>query len=304
MSVFCGCPMHLPERNHLLALVLSLGLHAGAIWGLGHGLLRTTAPPVPPAGPIVFIEVPPPREEPPPPPPPPPLPPTTTPLPRLTKPTLPSAPSDVAQPKPADDRPRAYQDAPPAPTAEEWALASTYTLKNSKRYRHTWGQQVRSLMGTAFEGVDQGIVRFRVEMAPNGTLARLETLWSTSEKVEALARRAVEQMPPLPPTPNGQPLIFEKTVSFSAFTSEEPPVYKNDCLPDPPSYRNPFAWDGQSARVQAEQERAEPLSPEALAECLRQLPQDSIEAEAANDQRQLEQWGSDRLKRVQALPAH
>jgi hypothetical protein len=61
-------------------------------------------------------------------------------------------------------------EAPSAPTAQEWALAANYTLKNSKRYRHTWGQQVRSMMGTAIEGPDQGLVRFRVEIAPDGTL--------------------------------------------------------------------------------------------------------------------------------------
>jgi hypothetical protein len=36
--------------------------------------------------------------------------------------------------------------------------------------------------------------------------------------------------------------------------------------------------------------------PQALADCLRQLPKDSIEAESAHDRRQLEQWGSSRLK--------
>jgi hypothetical protein len=35
------------------------------------------------------------------------------------------------------------------------------------------------MMGTAIEGPDQGVVRFRVEIAPDGSLARLETLWTT-----------------------------------------------------------------------------------------------------------------------------
>jgi hypothetical protein len=75
---------------------------------------------------------------------------------------LQAARETVAQPPPAA-RPQALMDAPPAPTAQEWAQAGTYTLKNSKRYRYTWGQQVRSMMGTAIEGPDQGVVRFRVE---------------------------------------------------------------------------------------------------------------------------------------------
>jgi hypothetical protein len=191
----------------------------------------------------------------------------------------------------------AYRDAPPPPSAEEWALASTYTLKNSKRYRHNWGQQVRSLMGTAHEGPEQGAVRFRIEIAPSGALARLDTLWTTSDTVEQRARTAVQSMPPLPPTPNGKPLIFEKTIVFDAFTTEFPPLYKNDCEPDPPQHSNRFVWDGRSPQVVAQQAVAEKLDPEAYAECLRQLPQDSIEAEAGSDQRQLEQWRSQKLGR-------
>jgi len=62
------------------------------------------------------------------------------------------------------------------------------------------------MMGTAYEGTDEGMVRFRVEIAPNGKLTRLETLWATSSKAEQLARRAVITMPTLPPTPTGKPL--------------------------------------------------------------------------------------------------
>lgn len=96
------------------------------------------------------------------------------------------------------------QPAPPAPTAEEWAFAGKYTLKNSKGYRYTWGKQVRSMMGTAVEGQDSGQVRFRVEISPDGVLARLETLWSTSSVAEQLARKAIESMPPLAANPNRQ----------------------------------------------------------------------------------------------------
>jgi len=188
-------------------------------------------------------------------------------------------------------------DAPPAPSAQEWALAATYTLKNSKRYRHNWGQQVRSLMGTAREGPDQGAVRFRIEIAPSGYLARLDTLWTTSAVVEERARKAVQAMPPLPATPNGKPLIFEKTIVFDAFTAYAPPLYKNDCEPDPMQHGNRFVWDGRSPQVVAAQTEAEKLDPVAYAECLKQLPQDSIEAEAASDERQQKQWASPTLGR-------
>ncbi len=182
--------------------------------------------------------------------------------------------------------------APPAPTVDEWAVAAKYPLKNSKRYRYSWGQQVRSMMGTAVEGPDQGVVRFRVEIAPSGALARLETLWTTSAVAEKLARKAIEDMPALPPTPTGEPLIFEQTISFQPFASDGPPLYKDDCLPDPPVFRNPFAWDGKSPQVRAEPATAKKLDPQVLKECLKLLPQDSIEAESAHDQRLLDQWGA------------
>jgi hypothetical protein len=181
--------------------------------------------------------------------------------------------------------------APTAPTAEEWGFASAYKLKNSKGYRYTWGQQVRSMMGTAVAGPDQGMVRFRVEIAPDGSLARLETLWSTSAAAERLARQAVGSMPRWPPTPTGRPLIFEKTIAFTPFASDGPPLYKDDCLPDPPVFGNPFAWDGKSARVQAQPEPPEKPDAQTLEDCLKQLPRDSIEAESARDQRLMDQWG-------------
>jgi TonB family protein len=220
------------------------------------------------------------------------LPPSLPPLP--TQSDAPSVP-DTAPQLPAPDRPLARMEAPPAPTAQEWVQASTYTLKNSKRYRYTWGQQVRSMMGTAVEGPDQGMVRLRIEIAPDGTLVSVETLWSTSAKAEALARQAIRKLPPLPPTPTGQPLIFEKTISFQPFATDAPPIYKDDCLPDPPRFVNPYAWDGRSPPRPAVQPAGEKLDSQAMAECLQQLPQDSMEAEEAHDRRQLDQWGSDKL---------
>jgi hypothetical protein len=181
--------------------------------------------------------------------------------------------------------------APPPPSAEEWAFAAKYTNKNSKGYRYSWGQQVRSMMGTAIEGPDQGVVRFRVEIAPDGTLAKLETLWTTSDVAEQLARRAIETMPPLPATPTGKPLIFEKTISFTPYANDGPPSYRDDCIPDPPAFRNPFAWDGKSPQIPEAPPMTEPLDPQAMEECLRQLPKDSIEAEMARDQRAMERWG-------------
>ncbi len=197
----------------------------------------------------------------------------------------------------APDKPSASMDAPPAPTAEEWAFAGKYTHKNSKGYRHSWGQQVRSMMGTATEGPDQGVVRFRIEIAPDGHLAKLDTLWSTSAKAEQLARHAIEHMPPLPPTPTGKPLIFEKTISFTPYANDGPPSYKDDCLPDTPAFSNPFAWDGASAPTRKEQPSTPKLDAQAMEECLRQLPKDTLEAEMARDQRIMDQWGSSKTGR-------
>jgi hypothetical protein len=215
--------------------------------------------------------------------------------PKIDVPALPPPPIEAPEVpsvvEPVTPRQPASMAAPPAPTAAEWAFASTYKLKNSKGYRYTWGQQVRSMMGTAVEGPDQGMVRFRIEIAPDGSLTRLDTLWSTSPVAERLARQAIDSMPQWPPTPTGKPLIFEKTISFSPFASDGPPLYKDDCLPDSPVFSNPFSWDGRSARVQAQPEPAEKPNPQTLEDCLQQLPKDSIDAESARDQRLMDQWG-------------
>jgi hypothetical protein len=216
--------------------------------------------------------------------------------PAVPLPTIP-VPNVASVVAPVTPRQPASMAAPPAPTAEEWAFASTYKLKNSKGYRYTWGQQVRSMMGTAVEGPDQGMVRFRIEIAPDGSLTRLDTLWSTSAVAERLARQAIGNMPQWPPTPTGKPLIFEKTISFSPFASDGPPLHKDDCLPDPPAFNNPFAWDGNSGRVQVQAKPVEKADPQALEDCLKQLPQDSIEAESARDRRLLDQWDFNRLGR-------
>lgn len=277
------------RKPYFIAVLLALGLHAVVIGLLVRHLGGKDRPPPPdsPAETVAVIQVVPARQEPVVPAPP------TGRKPRVA----PPAPAEPPPPSVATDRAPAFMEAPPAPSAQEWAQAASYTLKNSKRYRHTWGQQVRSMMGTAVEGADQGLVRFQIEIAPDGRLERLNTLWSTSDAAERLARHAVLNMPPLPPTPTGLPLVFEKTISFQPFDAEGPPIYKNDCLPDPPGFANPFAWDGASPQVRAERAPAPPPDPQALQECLKQLPQDSIEAEQAHDRRQLEQWRSMRLGR-------
>ena len=194
------------------------------------------------------------------------------------------------------DKQPASLAAPSAPTAEEWAFASKYTLKNSKGYRHSFGQQVRSMMGTAVEGPDQGQVRFRIEIAPSGSVTKVETLWKTSDKAEQLARKAITSMPALPPTPTGKPLIFERTISFTPYATNDVPIYRDDCQPDAPAFINPFAWNGKSPQEIKQNKPSEKLSAEALAECLKQLPQDSLEGVSAHNQRQFEQWRSGKLK--------
>lgn len=190
----------------------------------------------------------------------------------------------------------ASMPAPPPPSAEEWQLASTYTLKNSKRYRHNWGQLVRSKMGTAVEGPDQGLVRFRIEIAPDGKIARIEQLWATSEKAAKLAWQALQSLPPLPPTPTGKPLIFEQTISFLPYETGWPPSYKLDCLPDPPVFQNPYVWDGSApqANSQANPDKAVPAdSGPPPAECVTDSTAASIEEEERELKRQMDQsrWG-------------
>lgn len=274
----------------VVGLAISLALHALVFIGAFTHLGAPTDKPDPPAREpkvtVLYIRPPEPEK---------PAPEPAPPPPKAEAPAVPPPPIPVpgvpAAAEPVTPRQPAAMAAPPAPTAEEWAFASTYKLKNSKGYRYTWGQQVRSMMGTAVEGSDQGMVRFRVEIAPNGSLTRLETLWSTSTVAERLARQAIANMPQWPSTPTGKPLIFEKTISFSSFALDGPPLYKDDCLPDPPSFSNPFAWDGRSARLSVPVRPPDEPDPQAMEDCLKQLPKDSIEAESARDQRLMDQWG-------------
>jgi len=187
-------------------------------------------------------------------------------------------------------------EAPPPPSAEEWQLASSYKLKNSKRYRNNWGQLVRSMMGTAVEGPGQGMVRFRIEIAPDGTLANVKELWSTSENASKLAWQAIKSLPPLPPTPTGQPLIFERTISFLPYETGWPPSYTLDCLPEPPAFKNPFAWDGKSPQGQVKHQAPKRVLVDAEAseeKCVTDSTADTIEQEEGEMKRQMEiyRWG-------------
>lgn len=278
------------NRLLFVAVFLSVAVHAMGFALTSHLLKLTDKPEAPePEDEIIVMEVLPPPEK--------------THRPKATRPAPAPPPTPAVDPAiqllsdkpvttPVTEHQPASQAAPPAPTAEEWAFAGRYTLKNSKGYRYSWGQQVRSMMGTAVEGPDQGAVRFRVEIAPDGTLARLETLWTTSAVAERLARQAIHDLPPLPPTPTGRPLIFERTISFSAFAADSPPTYKDDCLPDPPAFNNPYAWDGKSPRLPVKPRPVEKPDPQAMEECLKQLPQDSIEAELGRNQELFGRWGT------------
>lgn len=270
-----------------LAALLVLSLHAVLLLTM-HGALHDFGRRKPPQPDrlVIQLTLPPPEDAAPPPPPPPK--PRTRPQAKPPEPPPTPLQSAVA----VAPHPPASQAAPPPPTAEEWAFAAKYTLRNSKGYRHSWGQQVRSMMGTAVEGPEQGVVRFRIEIAPDGRLTRVDTLWTTSPAVEQRARKAIAALPPLPPTPTGKPLVFERTISFSPFAHDDPPTYDHDCLPQPPAFRNPFVWDGKSPQMRQPPPEPEPaMTAQEMEDCLRQLPQNSIDAEAARDRRAMERWG-------------
>lgn len=271
--------MPTPSTRPLFALTLSLALHAGLLaWSLRPPLPAESAPDV-----VAFKALLVPQTDAPPTPP------------QPTHQPIKSAPLKRARPAPAPlettrapETPYApaTQNAPPAPTAEEWQLASTYTPRNSKRYRHALGQQIRNLMGPAVEGPGQGMVRLRIEIAPDGKLARVEELWSTSEQVSARAREAIRTLPPLPPTPTGKPLVFERTIAFLPYETGWPPSYQLDCLPEPEPFANPFAWNGGTPPA-AVQRAHRPPPPEG---CPPDSTEDTIEAEEDSFKRQMDQW--------------
>lgn len=199
---------------------------------------------------------------------------------------------------PATAKLPATKAAPPAPSAEEWQVAATYTLKNSKRYRYDWGQQVRSMMGTAVEGPQAGLVRFHIEIAPDGKVAQVVELWATSKVAEKLAWKAIRSLPTLPPTPTGKPLIFEETIAFEPFDSGWPPNYKLDYLPDTPPFHNPFAQNAANVAVQqpATMKPEQPVS--AVPHASPDGPAQDIDAEDADMQRQIDVWGRGQMNGV------
>ena len=277
-----------------LSLIVSLALHALLVAGWQLDTFRSRQTPelfeirIAPQAPKVIPE--------------PPTPPPMHGKPKASAPRMTASPdrwnSTLGQDLPAVPAAKtaASLDAPPPPSAEEWQLASTYKLKNSKRYRHNWGQLVRSMMGTAVEGPGQGVVRFRIEIAPDGSLANIKELWSTSETASKLAWQAIKSLPPLPPTPTGQPLIFERTISFLPYETGWPPSYTLDCLPDPPAFKNPFAWDGKSPQAQVRHQAPQPLPGDtdaAREKCVTDSTADTIEQEETELKRQMEiyRWG-------------
>lgn len=258
----------MPYRSRIaIALACSLAVHA---WVFAPWVAIQPPPSLPPLE-ARIKEVPPPEPEP--------EPPKTQPEEeRPAPPVVSKAPGPVKEP--------ASLAAPPAPTAEEWQLASTYAPRNGKRYRHAWGRQVRSMMGTAVEGPDQGMVRFRIHIGPDGKVAKVEELWSTSDKASELAWKAIRKLPPLPPTPSGKPLVFEQTISFLPYETGWPPDYKLDCLPEVEPFKNPFAWDGASPQKVVEREHRPP-PPEG---CPPDSTADTIEEEEQSFKRQMDQW--------------
>jgi len=273
-----------------ILLLLSLTLHAALVAGWQLDVFSSTKPPE-----TIEVRMPTRLHES--------EPEQTAPPPKTAKPKA-SAARKLAQPSQTNPTPNivsetktaAYQEAPAPPSAEEWQLASTYKLKNSKRYRHNWGQQVRSMMGTAVEGPEQGMVRFRIEIAPDGTLADIKELWTTSASVSKRAMQAIKSLPPLPPTPTGKPLIFERTISFMPYDTGWPPSYTLDCLPDPPAFKNPFAWDGQSPQGQMRHQapkRVQADADGAQEKCVTDSTAETIEQEEIELKRQMEiyRWG-------------
>ena len=261
-----------PFQARLQALWASVALHA-LVWGIWENLNLNIQHPIPPQSATVLL----------------------IPEPLNAKPQKEKKATQTNSSLPASLAAPVTQDAPAAPTAEDWAFAAGYTLKNSKGYRHNWGRQVRSMMGTAVEGPDQGMMRFRIEIAPNGTLAKLETLWSTSPVAEQKARHAMAHMPPLPPTPTGKPLVFEKTIIFSPYAHDDTPLYRHDCDPEVPAFRNPFVWDGQKDKWRDDDPPpVKVLTGQELEDCRKQLPPETVQSEAARDQRVMDRWGSSR----------
>lgn len=90
--------------------------------------------------------------------------------------------------------------------------------------------------------------------------------------------------------------MFEKTIAFMPFVTGWPPIYKYDCLPGTPSFKNPFAWNGSLSR-RTSQAHPEDAAPSRSAAPRTEgppdsVPEDSIEAEEKDMERQFKEWGA------------
>jgi hypothetical protein len=95
--------------------------------------------------------------------------------------------------------------------------------------------------------------------------------------------------------------VFEQTIAYVPYDSGWPPIYKNDCLPDPPKFQNPFVWDGKSPKNEsriAPKNAPSAGQPASDSGCPNEAQPDSIEAEAADIKRQLDFWGARPLNGV------
>ena len=195
-------------RLNLVAVAFSLALHAG-VFMLTSSIqfANLSKPKQPPKEQIVLLQVLP-------------APPKAVPPqvqessvkrePLTTKSQSPTLSADTPVISPTSSKQPVSMAAPPRLLRRIGPLRESTQTKTAKAIGTNWGQQVRSMMGTVVEGPDQGYVRFRIEIAPDGTLAKLETIWTTSAVAEQLARKAVENMPSLPPTPTGNRLFLRK----------------------------------------------------------------------------------------------
>ena len=91
-------------------------------------------------------------------------------------------------------------------------------------------------------------------------------------------------------------LAFIVALEFVGFAIATPVFILAICLLMRSRSLLPKPWKARPLVV-AEQAVAQKLDPAAYAECLKQLPPDSIEAEAASDERQQKQWASPTLGR-------
>jgi len=128
----------------------------------------------------------------------------------------------------------------PAPSYQ-CRLSPAPALLNHSRNRLLVGQAGAQHDGNGSRGTRRGRGQVPGGNRTRWNIGRAGNAVDHVQRGRATGSEGHRKHAPLPLTPTCKPLVFESTISFTPFASDWPPIYDDDCLPDPPVFTNPYA---------------------------------------------------------------